>query len=50
MTWGLLISDGRAYLTVAWWPTIFPGLFLGLTVLSLNGSPAASPTSAEALR
>ncbi|HEU5148882.1 MAG TPA: ABC transporter permease [Iamia sp.] len=37
VTWGLLISGGRTYLTVAWWPTVFPGLFAGLTVFALNG-------------
>jgi peptide/nickel transport system permease protein len=37
VTWGLLISGGRRYLTVAWWSTVFPGLFVGLTVFALNG-------------
>jgi peptide/nickel transport system permease protein len=36
VTWGLLISDGQDYLAVAWWLAIMPGIFLGLTVLSLN--------------
>ena len=35
-TWGLLIARGRAYLAVAWWLAIMPGLMLGLTVLALN--------------
>jgi peptide/nickel transport system permease protein len=35
-TWGLLVADGREYLAVAWWLTIIPGLFLAVTVLSLN--------------
>jgi peptide/nickel transport system permease protein len=35
-TWGLLIARGRPYLAVAWWLAIMPGVFLGLTVLSLN--------------
>jgi peptide/nickel transport system permease protein len=35
-TWGLLIARGRAYLAVAWWLAIMPGVFLGLTVLALN--------------
>lgn len=35
-TWGLLIADGRQYLAVAWWLTIVPGIFLGITVLALN--------------
>jgi peptide/nickel transport system permease protein len=37
VTWGLLISGGRRYLTVAWWATVFPGLFVGLAVFALNG-------------
>jgi len=37
VTWGLMISLGRKYLTVAWWATVFPGLFVGLTVVALNG-------------
>lgn len=37
VTWGLLISAGRKYMTVAWWPTVFPGVFAGLTVFALNG-------------
>jgi peptide/nickel transport system permease protein len=36
VTWGLLISGGRKYMTVAWWPTVFPGLLAGLTVFALN--------------
>jgi peptide/nickel transport system permease protein len=35
-TWGLLVSDGRDYLAVAWWLTIVPGAFLAITVLALN--------------
>jgi len=37
VTWGLLIAGGRKYLTVAWWPSVFPGVFAGLTVFALNG-------------
>lgn len=37
VTWGVLISAGRRYLTVAWWTTVFPGLFVGLAVFALNG-------------
>ena len=37
VTWGLLISAGRKYMTVAWWPTVFPGVLAGLTVFALNG-------------
>lgn len=46
-TWGLLISSGRKYLAVAWWPSVFPGLFAGLTVFAINGL-ARRFTSGEA--
>jgi len=36
ITWGGLIAEGRVYLAVSWWLVIIPGIFLGLTVLSLN--------------
>lgn len=35
-TWGLLVSQGRDYLAVAWWLVALPGLALFLTVLSVN--------------
>lgn len=31
-----MLSDGRAYTTVAWWLTVMPGLAILLAVLSLN--------------
>lgn len=34
--WGNMISDGSQYLTVSPWLVIFPGIFLGLSVLSFN--------------
>lgn len=34
--WGTLVSDGRGYLTNAWWMTVFPGLAIALTSLSAN--------------
>ena len=34
--WGVMVSDGRNYLAVAWWVAIIPGLGIFLTVLSLN--------------
>jgi peptide/nickel transport system permease protein len=34
--WGLVLSEGRSYLRVAWWITTFPGLAIMLTVLSIN--------------
>ncbi|MGK7664707.1 MULTISPECIES: ABC transporter permease [unclassified Marinovum] len=35
-TWGNIIADGRTYLYSASWITLFPGLAIFLTVLSLN--------------
>lgn len=34
--WGVAISEGREYLPESWWMSLFPGVFLFLTVLSLN--------------
>jgi peptide/nickel transport system permease protein len=34
-SWGGMISDGRLYLTDAWWVSAFPGVMIALTVLSL---------------
>ncbi|MBP1992203.1 ABC transporter permease [Paenibacillus eucommiae] len=34
--WGTLLSQGRGYLTVAWWMSTFPGLAITLFVLSVN--------------
>jgi peptide/nickel transport system permease protein len=34
--WGTLVSDGRNYLTNAWWLTVFPGLAIAMTSLSAN--------------
>jgi peptide/nickel transport system permease protein len=34
--WGLLISEGRKYLTAAWWLTAYPGLAVILVVLAAN--------------
>jgi ABC-type dipeptide/oligopeptide/nickel transport system permease subunit len=35
-SWGVMLADARNYLTVAWWPVTFPGLFIMLSVLSVN--------------
>jgi peptide/nickel transport system permease protein len=34
--WGLMIADGRELIVQAWWVSMFPGLAIMLTVLSLN--------------
>ena len=36
MTWGLMVSQGRPYLTTAWWLAFWPGLMIVMTTLSLN--------------
>ena len=35
-TWGNIMSNGQRYLQAAVWVSIFPGLFLFVTVLSIN--------------
>lgn len=35
-SWGLILARGRQYIGTAWWLTVFPGLFIFITVLSLN--------------
>lgn len=34
--WGLMVSDGRDYIIIGWWMTIFPGLAIFATVLAFN--------------
>lgn len=33
---GAILNDGQNYITLAWWITVFPGLFLSLFVVSVN--------------
>jgi peptide/nickel transport system permease protein len=35
-TWGGMLSEGRSYITRAWWLAVFPGLGIFVTVLGLN--------------
>lgn len=35
-SWGLMLSQGRAYITDAWWLVMFPGLAILLATLSAN--------------
>jgi peptide/nickel transport system permease protein len=35
-TWGLMLSESRDYLEVAWWLPTFPGLAIVITVLGAN--------------
>jgi len=34
--WGILVADGRQLIVSAWWISLFPGLAILLTVLSVN--------------
>lgn len=34
--WGTLVSEGREYLTRAWWATVFPGTAILITALAAN--------------
>jgi peptide/nickel transport system permease protein len=34
--WGMMVADGRSYLTSAWWVTVWPGLVIVLTALAAN--------------
>lgn len=35
-SWGSMLSDGREYMTTAWWLATLPGLAIVLTVLGIN--------------
>lgn len=35
-TWGRIIADGRSYLQIAWWISVFPGFAIMLTVMGFN--------------
>ncbi len=34
--WGSMVAEGREFITTAWWISVFPGLAIGLVVLSFN--------------
>ena len=34
--WGMMVADGRAYLRIAWFVTVFPGVVIVLTALAAN--------------
>jgi peptide/nickel transport system permease protein len=34
--WGLMLSESRKYLRIAWWLAVFPGVSIMLTVLAIN--------------
>jgi peptide/nickel transport system permease protein len=35
-SWGNMVADGRSYLDTAWWIAAFPGIAIGLVVMSGN--------------
>ena len=35
-TWGLILADSRSFIARAWWLGVFPGLFIMISVLSVN--------------
>jgi len=35
-SWGMMVAIGREVITVAWWPSTFPGLAILITVLGFN--------------
>ena len=35
-TWGVMISEGREYITTSWWVSAIPGLAILITVMSVN--------------
>src|SRR5690606_4994538 len=35
-SWGTMVNTGKAYMTTAWWYSVFPGLVIMLTVLGFN--------------
>jgi len=34
--WGAILRDGREFLRIAWWISVFPGLAIVFTVVSFN--------------
>lgn len=35
-SWGRMLSEGRGYISDAWWVVLFPGLAISLSVMSVN--------------
>jgi ABC-type dipeptide/oligopeptide/nickel transport system permease subunit len=36
LDWGGMLSNGRSSMASAWWPAVFPGLAIMITVLAFN--------------
>ena len=43
-SWGGMLNDGSAYITIAWWLTTFLGATIMLTVLGINFMGTGSGT------
>ncbi|WP_087715660.1 ABC transporter permease [Natronolimnobius baerhuensis] len=35
-SWGMMLSQARDYMTIAWWFSLFPGVSIAITVFSFN--------------
>ena len=35
-SWGVMIADGRQWITMAWWISVMPGVAIAGLILSLN--------------
>ena len=44
--WGSILNEGRNFITFAWWPTLFPGLFLAVSGVGFSLLGRKSPISA----
>lgn len=34
--WGVMVADGRQWVTIAWWVSVMPGIAIALVILSIN--------------
>jgi ABC-type dipeptide/oligopeptide/nickel transport system permease subunit len=34
--WGAILNEGASYISIAWWITVFPGVFLALFIIGMN--------------
>lgn len=35
-TWGWMLAEGKDYMSIAWWPSVVPGIAIVATVLGIN--------------
>jgi peptide/nickel transport system permease protein len=36
VSWGVMVAESRDYVATAWWTATLPGIFIFVTVLSIN--------------